>query len=147
MKKSLRSLAECLNSGSAIPALLLRSREQLQMLQQVRLMLPESLREHCVGVVKNTSRLLIYADSSAWAGRIRFITGDLTAKLNKSGLAVERIAIRVLLTPKRPRDIKSQQLRRLSADSASLIVETAETIDDPELQAAMKRLAQHCKQR
>ncbi|MEJ1383718.1 MAG: DciA family protein [Candidatus Sedimenticola sp. (ex Thyasira tokunagai)] len=145
MKKKLRSLAECLNTGTTMQALLSRSRKQQQLLQQVRSMLPEPLCEHCVGAVKSASRLLIYVDSSAWAGRLRFISRELTTKLNESGLRVERITVRVMLSPKPRRQTENRRLRQLSADNASLIIETAEAIDDPELQAAMKRLARHRK--
>ncbi len=120
-----------------------RSRKQQLLLQQVQSLLPEPLSGHCVGVVKNASRLLLYADSSAWAGRIRFITSELGVKLRECGLKVDRISVRVLLNNPPPKHIKSHRLRQLSADNASLITETAETIGDPELSAAMKRLARH----
>ncbi len=97
MKKSLRSLSDCLNTGPTLQTLISRSRKQQLLLQQVQSLLPEPLSGHCVSVVKNASRLLLYADSSAWAGRIRFITSELGVKLRECGHKVDRISVRVLL--------------------------------------------------
>lgn len=145
MKKRPRRLSECLNTGTTMQALLSNSRLQQALLLQVRTLLPAPISEHCAGVVQHGRQLLLYADSSAWAGRLRFVTRGLTAQLKQSGLNLDRITVRVLLKANPRQQKKSHRIRQLSSDNAALLVETAETIDDPDLRAAMKRLARHHK--
>lgn len=131
-----------LRSASVLESMQATLADQTRMRALVHSLLPANLAPHCLSVQSKDGQLLIYADSSAWASRLRFFTRDLTVRLREAGLTVKKITVRVLLAnPERPKP--SRCARQLSADNAALLAAVAEGINDTELANALRRLSRH----
>lgn len=142
MKKQPNPVGDYIREGSPLHDLLTRNRGNQQLLIRIRELLPKQLREHCIAAVTENRRVILYAESSAWASRLRFFSRDLAKQLNQNGIGADKVNIRVFLNPP-PRRTKRHIARQLSPDNAALIDQTAETISDSSLRAALKRLSRH----
>ncbi len=143
MNKKPRILDDFLRADPAIRKLLSRSAKQNSLLQQVRTLLPKPLDEHCLAAVPKEGSLVLYADSSAWASRLRFFARNLTRELqHRDQTGIERISVRIFI-PDRARKPKPRSKTLLSKENAQLLQQTAESIGDPALGAALIRLSQH----
>ncbi len=143
MKKYLSPINDYLGKGSAIQKLLAESQEQQVLLRQVQSQLPTPLNKHCIATVIKGCRLLIYTDASIWASRLRFSSRNLLRQLVESGINLEKIIVRVMLGESPPKRAKNHPVRQLSAENADTILQAANDISDPALQAALRRLGKH----
>ena len=48
-------------------------------LEKLRALLPENLRPHLIAVLEKSGELVIFADSAAWAARLKLAAPDLAA--------------------------------------------------------------------
>lgn len=122
--------------------LLLTTSSKLYTLQKlVRQHLPASLANHCHLANYKEFTLLLHADSSAWASRIRLESPQLQNKLIKfqEFKGIHRIIIHV--TKVQPIAGREPVRLKLSLRSGAVINELADNIDIPELATALKRLA------
>jgi hypothetical protein len=142
MKKQPNPVVSYIREGSPLHNLLTRNRGNKQLLDRIRDLLPEQIREHCTAATIENRRVILYAESSAWASRLRFLSRDLARQLNQNNIAADRINVRVFLNQP-PKRNKRHIARQLSPDNAALIDQTAETISDSSLRAALKRLCRH----
>ncbi|WP_275097468.1 DciA family protein [Sedimenticola hydrogenitrophicus] len=142
MNKRPRLIKDFLQHTHTLHGLLEQSKAQLLLLQRVRSLIPSPLDSHCTAAVQKGTQLVLYVDSSTWASRLRFTTRDLARRLNDTGIATERITVRVLVTSA-PAKRKPVRIRQLSPENASLINQTAAGIEDPELRQALIRLGRH----
>lgn len=142
MTKRPRPIQHHLNASSTAKGLLARVREQQQLLARVRSMLPPPLDRHCHAAMINDGRLLLYTDSPAWSSRLRFFSRRLDARLRQKNIAVDSIAVRVMLRPGSKRR-ESKGSRRISSANAALLQTVADQISDPLLSAALRRLGSH----
>lgn len=138
-----RSAKNFFRSAPAFRELRANLIQQEELLALVRSQLPESLQQHCLATqLKEKGLLILHAESSAWASRLRYFSRDLRIKLQDKGLKTRKIEVRVFIRDpqqKRP----ARHLHRLSAENARLIEATAESIQDPDLRAALQRLSKH----
>ena len=67
--------------GSRLGDIVQRSRDAESLTCRVQRLLPDDLAAHVVGVTLKDDRLVILADSSAWAARLRFHARDLMEPL------------------------------------------------------------------
>ena len=142
MPRSPRALTEIMSNPGNLAALVDRVREQARLLARVRQELDSLISTHLVAAAIFDRKLILYADSSAWASRLRFGSRLLRDTLVRKGLEVEKITVRITLTAgSKPRD--TRVARQLSRRNGLLIEKTAEAIDDPELRKALKRLSRH----
>ena len=110
--------------------------------------LPPPLGQHCVVADIQGNKLIIGVDSAAWATKIRFLSIEIIEKITlkfKELKNVEQVLTTVL--PPAP-DLTtvtqpSAEKLHLSQQNAALIQSLAETVDDPQLKAALLRLASH----
>jgi predicted nucleic acid-binding Zn ribbon protein len=58
--------------------------------------LPPDLAPHVSGVVEREDTLVIFADSAAWAGRLRYAALDMQTKIRAAGPRVQQVSVRVL---------------------------------------------------
>jgi hypothetical protein len=116
-----------------------RVAEQQLLLDQVRLQLPPDLAAHCQAAVRNPGRLAVYADSPAWASRLRYLVPELAERF---GIPTGHIQVRVLAPPlRRHGDTPERKIKRLSERNRRMLIEVAEGCSDLELKAALRRLA------
>ena len=129
--------------------------EQLSpLLTQVRLLhrvtkilrgaLGNPLAEHCQAANLDGTTLVISTDSSAWAAQLRYRLTTLLSQLqDRSDLpAIEQLRIRVLPGNVAPPAPAARRLA-ISSEAAAVISHVAENTTDPQLQAALRRLARH----
>ncbi len=121
--------------------LLERARRLQRMEQAVLRLLPEDLAAHCSVMNLKNETLILGVASPAWAARLRFAVPEFTRQLQcQLSLAITGIDIRVL-----PESLDIQPVSRrpesLSMDNATLLAQTAESVDHPELREALYRLA------
>lgn len=106
------------------------------------------LASHTRPVSYRSGRLLVHADSSIWADRVRQQHDRLMQTLRQDPLfeGIIQVSVRVV-PPETAVPAAKRRGARLSATSATLISSTANTIDDPGLRAALQRLGSRGKQR
>lgn len=110
----------------------------------LRGLLDNPLAEHCQAANLDGTTLVISTDSPAWAAKLRYQITSLLAQLQtRDDLPpIEQIRIRVQpANPARP----APAARRLaiSSETAAVISHVADHTTDPQLQAALRRLARH----
>jgi hypothetical protein len=138
-----RLLDDFLQTDPAIRKLLSRSAQQNSLLHHVRRLLPQPLGEHCLAAVQKGDSLVLYADTSAWASRLRFLSRNLIREFQRRDQAgIKQITVRIFI-PDRARKLKPRSKALLSKENAQLLQQTAESIGDPALGAALIRLSRH----
>ena len=113
----------------------------------IQAMLDPSLADHCHLAHFDGSRMVLVADSPAWATRLRFSVDTLVSQLKQysnkfHGLSKIEVAVRPELPGQPQPDVV---IRTISAEATQYIEESAQGIDDPELKQALQRLAQRQK--
>ena len=105
-------------------------------------LLPSPLKEHCRVLSVRDTVLVLAADSPVWAARLRFHSPRLVKQLvNNKTVKLRTVQVRV-----RPADIPPESVKRpvkpvLSEDSSIALEQAARGVRDPELKAALFRLA------
>jgi hypothetical protein len=107
----------------------------------VRLCLGDELAAHCRLADLRSGRLVLAADTSAWATRLRYHTPEIREKLAAAGLTVAEC--RIVVAPPPDRAAEPGPRPGMSARGADTLNATAETIRDPALAAALRRLARN----
>ncbi len=101
MADKLLNINKFLLSDTTLASLIDRSRQQEALLMQVRDLLPAPLNRHCRAAILRDQLLVLYADSSAWASRLRYFTRNLCNHLQQQGVIVHKVSVRVLVTDNR----------------------------------------------
>lgn len=127
-----------LGTDSDLAFLTAKVTEHRELLNRIRGRLPQEMAHHCLGAAATPGSLLLWADSSVWASRLRFTAPGLLQNLP----GIERLRVRVLLPPRSvgPQPKRSRP-RRLSEESAILIEQLADSLQDEPLGEALRRLA------
>lgn len=113
--------------------------------QKLKSILPPPLCDHFV--VANISRatLVLHTDSPAWAAKLRFSTPEILRCVQKPGTTQSDSpkSLRIKVVPVSPKADLPREKIRLSATNRLLIKQTANSISDPALRAALLRLSQN----
>jgi len=129
--------------------LITRTRQLRRWTGLFRAKLDPELAPHCyLGRVEET-RLTVYVDNAVWATRLRFEAPQLLSALRDSNPVFSKltnIQVKVLV----PNQAATSKPRKpegptMSAENANGINILSKSIDDPELQHALQRLARHAK--
>lgn len=107
----------------------------------VRLCLGDELAAHCRLADLRSGRLVLAADTPAWATRLRYHTPEIRQKLAAAGLTVAEC--RIVVSPPLTRDPEPNQRPGMSALGAGTLNATADNIRDPALAEALRRLARN----
>jgi hypothetical protein len=141
MRSRLSRLDRIMSRSEALGRLRGHVRDHQALLERVRSALPEPVAEHCAAVAVSGNRLVVFADSPAWGSRIRFLAPRIIQALSGGPTAARTVKVRILPAPEpRPRR-KARAPARLAATDARVLEQMAEGISDPDLRAALKRLA------
>ena len=144
LKNIVRLLA---GSPDGLQAVLNHS-QRLETLNRVlRGCIPAPLNQHCQVANLRDNILVLHADSSAWALKLRYGSRTLLQQLRQRGMpGLDTIEVKVRPpnpTLHRPEKIRSVQM---SAKTAQLLDSIASGINDSPLKNALQRLAQHGKE-
>jgi hypothetical protein len=87
--------------------------------------------------------LVVTADSSAWAAKLRHQQQSLASRLrSRPDLAgLRRLVVKVAPPDTIPPASSSARAFHISTEAKQVLADAAEHIEDPELQAALRRLA------
>lgn len=112
-------------------------RAQSLLLENLTEQLPAAIRSHCVAARRDGDTLIVLADSPVWATRLRYALPRIMRDLPVRNLRV-RVAP-TAETPRRPR----KGVPKLPESAAAALEHTADSLDDPELSAVLRRIASH----
>ena len=143
-RESFRGTAHHVKAPSARLRRLIRQAEQLQNLDsELRARLPSPLKHHCQLANLKGDTAIIQTESPVWANRLRFQTALLLVHLRDiSKRKLTRVKITVCPTEYPPHREPRPPLR-VSEHSADVLAAAAIGIKDPDLRAALRRLARH----
>lgn len=132
------------NKDSALCRLSDRARYLATLDRAVRSQLPASIADHCRVANLRDNILVLQVDGTVWATKLRYqlpqILADLQCLPDLKGLD----SVRVRVAPPQTLQAPPPMARpRLSEQSAELLRQTADSTPDPDLAAALRRLARH----
>lgn len=108
--------------------------------------LPETFQSHCQVAAFNYGELVLRCDSASWSSKLRFLTNQLLAQLNRHDQfhGLTKITIkadaRTSLLKKNKRLVTT---KLMSIENKKLLLHTAERVADTQLAQAIKRLTTH----
>ncbi len=136
-----RKLYSILRNNARMRQLLDDIRRQSQLLGQLREQTPSALRNHLSGLRFARNRLTLFVDAPVWATQLRLLAPELLKSFQASQPDILGIDIRVRFDISRKTPKK--QKKSISTTSAAIIARTAESLEDPKLADALRRLSQH----
>ena len=140
----MKSVLKLLNSGRALNRLGQQLAAQHELLNLVRLQLPQPLDEHCVSAILHKHNLTLLADSPVWASRLRYLSRDLQQRLKQKRVKILNIKVKVCIMERPSRyPRKSREATRLSPANAELLRSVGEGMQDKGLKDALLRLSRH----
>jgi len=119
--------------------------ESLRRLQQVlQEHIEPALMQHCrIANCKNGS-LTLATSTAAWASRLRYTVPEILDSLRDKPASLPIKSIRVIVTPEQStRNEQPSQEPCMSLATAEVLQQIADSIDDSELSASIKRLCRH----
>ncbi len=126
--------------------LLKTAREQAELVDTVKGLLPPPLDAHCLAAARNGDALTLFADSSAWASRIRYLSRNIKQKLRNEGILIKEIRIRVLLENRGSPSVRPAPAGgRLPPGTAALLESLAQGMVDPEQRAILLRISKNAR--
>jgi hypothetical protein len=136
------SIAKLFTAGT-LPRLLEQRRLLAELHRVLCGALPPPLDSHCQVLNLRHQCLVLAVDSPLWASRLRYLTRTLLQHLSQvESVTVRTIQIKIRPEPG-PKKKKPIRNSRLSADNARLLQQTANTLGDERLRAALLRVASH----
>jgi hypothetical protein len=141
---ALRSIGDRLRHPKARLAKLLEKATYLAEINRIfRAYLPLHLRPHARIVTLDAEAWTVQTDSPAWATRLRYCLPTLQRQLSDElTFAVPRLRVRIAPTSVEPPPPPPRRLE-LSRQAGNVLSEAANSLQDPELSNALKRLARH----
>ena len=118
-----------------------------QLDQLLRAFLPPHLQNHATLARLDADAWVVQTDSPVWQTRLRYLLPALRQPLSeKLGFAVPPPQIRIIPPDASP---KAPPVRRMTMtdETAQVLEEAAQQFSDPRLGAAVRRLAEHGRQR
>ncbi len=148
-KKSLRSIQTILSASpvkSHQVQLLKQNRAHSALLSTIQALLPENSQSHCLSAQLKHDTLIIHADSSGWAAKLRFqLTTLLPTIRRQAGYhLVEKVTVRVQ-PQQQSNTSKISAQRYMDSATAQQIRELACAIRDDELRQQWLKLAENHK--
>lgn len=146
MPKHLRHVCRFLRCDGRIADYLTAIEHQMQLLGEIRAILPPPLDEHCLHASLDAGVLTLLTDSPVWSSRLRFFTPELERHLTPRHGAIVTCRIRIRIRPDTgvPSSTTSEKAstNRLSTKTARHLMDTAAGIQDTQIAAALRRLAE-----
>lgn len=140
-----RPITELLQrAGSATERVLQRGQFLHRLNRLVGSLLDHDSKLHCQAGNIRDGVLILYADSTAWASRLRYQTPALLTQLqhHKALATLQRIEVKVV--PHQEKTVIYQKAK-LSSEAASCLHACADSVADSNLRQALQRLAAHHK--
>jgi len=140
MPSSIRHACRFLAGNEEIAAYLDVIERNAKLLRDARQSLPPPINERCLHASLDAGILTLITDSPVWSSRLRFFAPELERSLRQSYGPITSCRIRVHPKAVTPAPRKARR-NKLSSRTANHLIEAAAGIEDPELAAALCRLA------
>lgn len=101
--------------------------------------LPDNLRAHCHAAHLQDQQLVLFTDSPAWVMRLRFCSAQVLGAVRATRSNVRGMRVRVQLPERAAR--RPKRRASLSEQARRHLAETAATIENAALKAALERLS------
>lgn len=138
------AIQNLLNREKGELAALFQHAAVLRMFQdELKTKLPSPLCDHFILANISEDTLTLHTDSPAWAARLRFITPDILKYVRQLRRPRPPHTIRIKVVPPASQSTSLKRTINLSRKNAQLIRDTANSISDPVLRAALTRLSQN----
>ncbi|HCU89684.1 MAG TPA: hypothetical protein DGR97_07065 [Gammaproteobacteria bacterium] len=110
---------------------------------RVKSLVAEPLRSHIQLVAVREDTIVLTADSSAWAAKMRYQVPNLVKKIRKTSEFAEIQTIRVTVLKSSSADTlpRNRKAAPISVSCASALKNRASSVDDPALKEVLLRLA------
>ncbi len=131
------------DNGSRLATLYQRSSELQIFHEKLKAKLHPPLCDHFILANIDHNTLTVHTDSPAWAARLRFKTADILDYARKLCAPISLRTMRIKVVPPERHPKTTKRAVKLSRKNARLILETANSITDPALRAALTRLSRH----
>ncbi len=128
-----------LDRAEEVGALMPKARRLLRLRQALIRMLPESLSRSCTLANERQGRIVIFAESSAVAAKLKLLAPALRNRLLQTGEQVTSVIIEVQ-PPARPQDAPPEE-KVLTPQAASELEALAAQMPESKLRTAIKTLA------
>ncbi|WP_293646310.1 DUF721 domain-containing protein [Thiolapillus sp.] len=139
MTEKPRPVSNVVDNGDQLGHLARMLQKQQALLEQIRQLLPDTLKPHCIHARLNGTRLILHTDSPVWATRLRFHAPQILDRTRKLAPNLTKLDVRIFL----PDAIRPgrKPLGSLPRRTAELVSQLADSIDDDAIRAALKRLS------
>jgi hypothetical protein len=111
--------------------------------RQVHQCLPPPWSERCRVANYKEGVLTIHVESATWASRLRYLLPEIKEKLSKIHGVRDVLEIQVRTHPSIRADNPTPRRAHLSKEAAGLLTSLADSISNPGLASALRRLAQN----
>jgi hypothetical protein len=128
-----------LDRAEDLAPLMPKARHLLELRRAVMQLLPDSLSRLCVVANDRQGRVVIFAENSAVAAKLKLLAPALRNRLSEAGRQVTSVVIEV--QPPAPPERAQIPREPPPSDAAAEIAKLAERIADPALKQALLRLA------
>ncbi len=149
MAKKLTSMVNLLSGKDRQLNLLI---SQAKLLTQIGIIINQvinyQIAEHTEVVKIHNGQLTLICDSAVWATRLRYMEPQIIKKLTQFSITRQISKLEIKVRPLAFTAKKSEPLKRrahLSQNAAEQMLQEAKAINDPQLQAAIQKLARHAK--
>ncbi len=121
-------------------AMIDHARELERLRRRMRQVLPDALREQWQLARLDEAEMVIVASSGAWATRLRYAARQLQEAAQRAG-GPYPAHVTVRIAPSAPGPSRLQPPGHLSSGAAETLRKAAAATEDPDLRAALERLA------
>jgi len=136
MANKLRKLSSVVQNSSQLGHLKRMAGQQQLLLQQIRQLLPEPLRNHCLHARLIGTRIVLHTTTSVWSSRLRFHAPQILEELKTQAPNLEKLDVRILMNEKSRQPLKL--LDSNSGKNQKMRYRLGDSINDPVIKAALK---------
>ncbi len=137
-------LGAIVTHNSLLRQLFREARENRSHSEGIRQLIDEPLRTHVRFALIKDNTLILIADSSAWASKLRYQIANIQRRMEASPEFARVRNIRVKVAAAEPTtQVPVRRAQALSATTAEGIRKQAESIEDPLLREAILKLTSH----
>ena len=142
MKGKSRELYTILHANATLRTLLEASSKQRRLDKIIRPLLPPAMSEHFLGSSYSYGQLVLFVDNPVWLHQLRFLLPTIRQQLQDNHFIINKITSKIQI-PDVIKAKKRKKIDKLSMTNAKLLEQTADSLQDEKLSAALKRLGKH----
>lgn len=147
MNESFKKAGVVLQSGNQELKSIINKVNHIERLnQKINVFLPTEFAEYCKVANFSSNKLIIITANSSIATQLRFMAPDIIQKFKKEPLleSIKEIQFKIAMPQvKRYQPRKKTKVQMLSKETANVIRDFAQSLNDEKLRKIMERIAEH----